>query len=284
MNKAHLKDDLPKDGPLRIFNDMNVDDVRAVDSSQWIVVLPLGACEQHGPHLPLETDTLIATGIVARLGELLSKNLPKRLKVSFLPVEPVGYSPEHLDYPGSRSLGYDEAVGRWIAIGAYLSSLGIRKMVMLNAHGGNSPLMSIVATELRVRFDMLCVATSWTRFGRPDGLIGAQDAAIDIHGGEIETSVMLALDPDKVSMKKAGKFASDQSKFLKSNKYLAAYGSHAFGWKIQDLNPLGVVGNAKAATAEKGEALLAHSVDGLLKLFAEIDRFDMKLFERQPKI
>src|SRR5665811_1268535 len=165
----------PKNWPLQNFSAMNVDDVNAADTSQWIIVLPLGATEQHGPHLPLETDTLIAKGIVARL----CKNLPSRLKISFLPVEPVGYSPEHLDYPGSRSLDYDEAVNRWISIGAHLSSLGIYKMVLLNAHGGNSPLITIVATELRARFDMLCVATSWTRFGRPDGMIADADAAID---------------------------------------------------------------------------------------------------------
>ncbi len=84
--------------------------------------------------------------------------------------------------------------------------MGIRKFVMLNAHGGNSPLMTIVATEARVRFNMLAVATSWTRFGVPDGMIAPQDKAIDIHGGDIETSVMLALYPEKVDMAKAADF------------------------------------------------------------------------------
>ena len=177
------------DLPLADFKSMAASSIRPADTSDWIAVLPLGATEQHGPHLPLETDTLIASGLVERL----KIALPKKLQVTFLPVEPVGYSPEHLDYPGSRSLAFDEAINRWIAIGENLSSLGIRKLVLLNAHGGNSPLMSLVATELRCRFDMLCVATSWTRMGRPNGLISDRDAAIDIHGGDIETSVMLAL-------------------------------------------------------------------------------------------
>jgi len=265
--------------PFPDFNSMAANEVRAADTRDWIAVLPLGATEQHGPHLPLETDTLIANGITERL----KIKLRKGLKVTFLPVEPVGYSPEHLDYPGSRSLAFDEAANRWIAIGENLHSLGIRKIVLLNAHGGNSPLMTIVATELRCRFDMLCVSTSWTRMGRPENLIGDPDAAIDIHGGEIETSVMLALRPDLVDMKKAKNFRSAQSKWLAKNKYLHAYGRHAFGWKMQDLNPVGVVGNAKAASAEKGEALLAHSVSGLVQLLKEVDQFKVGDLENAPE-
>ncbi len=256
--------------PLRDFIEMETSEIRTADTSKWIVALPLGAHEQHGPHLPPQTDTIIAEGVVERL----KPKLPKKLKVSFLPVERVGYSPEHMDFAQSRTLAYDEAVNRWIARGEHLASLGIRKMVLLNAHGGNSPLMTIVATELRCRFDMLCVATSWTRFGWPEGVLSG-DPAIDIHGGEIETSVMLALRPDLVVMKEARNFKSAQSGWLRRNRYLHAYGRHAFGWKMQDINPQGVSGNAKAASAQKGEALLAHSVEGLLQLFKEVDRFDL---------
>ncbi len=265
------------------FKAMDVRAVAASDPADWIVVLPLGACEQHGPHLPLETDTLIAEGITERLKRQLTAKAHSKLKVSFLPVEPEGYSPEHLDYKGTRSLQFDEAINRWIGIGEYLHSLGIRKLVLLNAHGGNSPLMTIVATELRVRFDMLCVATSWTRFGRPDGLIDDRDVAIDIHGGDIETSVMLALCPDKVDMKRARKFPSEQTRLLKANRWLHAYGRHAFGWKMQDLNPAGVTGNAKLASAEKGEALIGHAIKGLIELLKEVDRFDLELFQRKIK-
>lgn len=265
--------------PLRDFNQMNRNEISAADTDDWIVVLPLGATEQHGPHLPFETDRLIAEGIVDRL----KKKLPKSSKVSFLPVEPVGYSPEHLDFKGSRSLKFDEAINRWIGIGADLSSLGIRKLVLLNAHGGNSPLMVIVATELRVRFDMLCVATSWTRFADAPGLLGDEASAIDIHGGEVETSVMLALFPELVDMKKAKKYTSNQSKFEKRFKHLRAYGRHIFGWKMQDLNPKGVVGNAKQASSELGERLIENAVNGLLGLLTDTKKFDLKLFDHQIK-
>ncbi|MCB1439202.1 MAG: creatininase family protein [Nitratireductor sp.] len=261
------------------FSAMSAASIAQADTSRWIAVLPLGAHEQHGPHLPCETDTLIAAGIVDRL----KKKLPSKLKVTFLPVEPVGYSPEHLDWPQTRSLAYDEAINRWIAKGEYLNSLGIRKLVLLNAHGGNSPLMTIVATELRTRFGMLCAATAWTRFERPQGLIDPAQAALDIHGGDIETSVMLALHPEQVDMRKARRFPSDQAKFEKRFKFLRAYGRHAFGWKMQDLNPQGAAGNAKSATASRGEQLIENAVAGLVDLIKDVDKFDLSHFDREPK-
>jgi creatinine amidohydrolase len=243
----------------------------SADRADWLAVLPLGAHEQHGPHLPFETDTLIAQGIAERLVAALPEGLP----ATILPVEPVGYSIEHIDVEGTRTLAFDEAVRRWLGIAEELHRAGIRKLVLLNAHGGNSPLLTIVATEARVRFDMLVVATSWTRFGQPDGWIKPEDKAIDIHGGDIETSVMLALAPGRVDMTKARAFPSRQTEYAARYKHLRAYGPHAFGWKMSDLNPDGVAGNAAAATAEKGEKLIAHSVKGLIELLKDVRGFDV---------
>lgn len=256
--------------PAPNWND-NPADLTPSERRQWIAVLPLGAHEQHGPHLPFETDRLIAEGIVRRVAAALPADMP----VTFLPVEPVGYSIEHMDVPGTRTLAYDEAIGRWLGVAEDLHRLGIRKFVMLNAHGGNSPLMTIVATEARVRFGMLAVATSWTRFGQPEGWISAEDKALDIHGGDIETSVMLALHPDKVDMTHAARFHSRQSDFIARFKHLRAYGPHAFGWKMSDLNRQGVAGDAGAATAARGEVLLAHAVKGIIELLEDVKAFDV---------
>ncbi|KKX30518.1 creatininase family protein [Rhizobium sp. LC145] len=258
--------------PLPRYHD-NDPKLASVDRRDWIAVLPLGAHEQHGPHLPFETDTLIAEGLVARVIEVLPAGLP----ATFLPAEPVGYSIEHMDVAGTRTLAYDEAVGRWLGIAERLSGEGIRKFVMLNAHGGNSPLTTIVATEARVRFGMLAVATSWTRFGLPEGIITPEEKAIDIHGGDIETSVMLALHPDKMDMAKAADFPSRQSEFAREFRHLRAYGPHAFGWRMSDLNAEGVAGNAAAASAEKGEAILAHVVRGIVELLEDVAKFDAEM-------
>lgn len=236
---------------------------------ETIALLPLGAHEQHGPHLPFETDTLIAAAVARRLVAAVPE-LPLRL----LPVEPVGYSIEHSDVAGTRTLGFAEAVTRWLAIAEAQAAAGIRKFVMLNAHGGNSPLMTIVATEARVRFGLLAVATSWTRFGIPPGLMSPEDKALDIHAGEIETSVMLALHPERVKMDKARAFSSAQAGFAERFSHLRAYGPHAFGWAMRDLNPEGAAGRADRASAEKGEALLAHAVRGLAELMRDVDAFD----------
>ncbi len=236
-----------------------------------VTVLPLGATEQHGPHLPFETDTIIAEGVAARVASLL----PTGLEVHFLPVEPVGYSIEHMDVAGTRTLTFDEAVRRWIGIGEACHRQGCRRFVMLNAHGGNSPLMTIVATELRVRLDMLAVATSWTRFGYPPDLVPPEEKALGIHGGFIETSVILALRPDLVDMGKARNFTSMQAVYEREFSHLRAYGPHAFGWKMSDLSSEGVVGNAAAATAEAGEMILDHAARGLAELLDDVARFDL---------
>lgn len=243
-------------------------------SSRTIAVLPLGAHEYHGPHLPLETDTIIARAVAARLRH----ELPDTLDVIFLETEPVGYSPEHLDRSGTKSLAFDEAVNRWLGIAGDLASRGIRKLVLLNAHGGNSPLLTIVATEARIRFHMLCVATSWTRFGVPEGLMAPEAKAIDIHGGDIETSVMLAIAADEVNMEKAKDFPSAQADYAAQYRHLRAYGPHAFGWKMSDLNSDGAAGNALAATSEKGHALIGHATKGLVELVEDVDRFDLATF------
>jgi creatinine amidohydrolase len=250
-------------------------EIRAADTSCWIAVLPLGAHEQHGPHLPFETDTIIAKGMACALAERLAEDLP----VTFLPTEPVGYSIEHLDFEGSKTLAFDEAVKRWVGIGEKLHAQGIRKMMVLNAHGGNSPLMTIVATELRVRFNLFCVATSWTRFIVADDVVSHEEKAYGIHGGDIETSVVLALAPQTVDMDQTENFSNYQETLSQENKHLRAYGPHAFGWKAQDLNTQGVNGDASAATAAKGEALIAQAANGLCELIEEMNRFDVSILK-----
>lgn len=250
----------------RRINSPNAIGLTPQETADAIAVLPLGATEQHGPHLPYETDTLIADAIVDRL----IARLPQSAPVFFLPTEDVTYSPEHLHARGSKSLDWDVAIRRWIDIGEDLRRAGVSKLVILNAHGGNSPLMAIVATELRYRFAMLAVTTSWLRFGLPEGIMSPEEKHLDIHGGLIETSVMLAACPERVAMEKARDFPSREADYIRDYRHLRAYGPHAFGWLMSDLSKEGVTGNAAAATAETGEAILAHAVTGLVELLEDV--------------
>ncbi|RCL01479.1 MAG: putative amidase [Candidatus Tokpelaia sp. JSC085] len=239
-----------------------------------IAVLPLGAYEYHGPHLSPETDTLIARAVI----EGLPAFIPNMLDICFLDVEPVGYSVEHMRAKDTKTLSWHQAIERWMSIGVKQYRKGIRKFVMLNAHGGNSPLMTVVATELRAHYNMLAVASSWTRFGLPEGLLSSQEQMLDIHAGFIETSVMLAIAPDAVDMSKAADFENRQRQFKTQFSYLHAYGKHAFGWMMHDLNPKGAAGNARRANARDGEKILTHAIQGFAHLLIDIHHFNLEYF------
>lgn len=246
---------------------------RSSASAYKIAVLPLGAHEYHGPHLPFETDTILAQAFA----EAIKTRLPAaiRAQTHFLPAEPVGYSREHMRVKGSQTLSYAEAIEKWLSIAAEQHKKGVRKFIMLNAHGGNSPLMTIIATELRARFNMLAVAASLSRFGLPEGLLAPAEQALDIHGGFIETSLMLAIAPDKVHMDKAQNFSNAQQSMAQEFALLRAYGKHSFGWLMQDINPQGAAGGAAKATAQAGAQILAYAAEQAVKLFADVDKFAM---------
>src|SRR6476620_11269057 len=152
--------------PPRNWTDIHWPDIARSEAARWIAVLPLAATEQHGPHLPLETDVLIGQAYLARVREML----PVAIPVTFLPLQPVGISTEHIDYPGTLTLPTDVALKAWMAIGERVAQAGIRKLVIVTSHGGNSAAMSLVAQDLRAHHQMLAVTTSWFRFGVPDGL------------------------------------------------------------------------------------------------------------------
>src|SRR5690606_37551620 len=121
-------------------------------------------------------------------------------------------------------------------LGESVARAGIRKLILVNAHGGNVPVLDLVIRDLRVRHDMLAVATGWSRFGVPPGLFSADELTLGIHGGDVETSIMLHLRPDLVDMGRAADFRSHQADFIREFQHLRAYGPAQFGWKAQDLN------------------------------------------------
>jgi creatinine amidohydrolase len=262
--------------PRPYWRDMTTVDFSAADTSSWIAVLPVAAIEQHGPHLPVATDAAINEGLIAAM---LAK-LPAGLPVTVLPMQSIGKSDEHIHSPGTLTLGYDTLARVLTEIGESVARAGIRKLVLANSHGGNIAVNDIVARELRLRCDMLCVSMSWARFGQPKGLFTEFEQSFGIHGGEMETSVMLAVAPDLVAMKKAKKFASLQEKLVTKHSELRAHGPNAFGWIAQDLNPHGAVGDAALATAQKGHQSIDHMTDRFIALLKDMHAFDMKALWR----
>jgi creatinine amidohydrolase len=257
--------------PRRHWHEMTTRDFRGGETARWIAVLPVAAIEQHGPHLPVYTDTAIAEGMIKRSIELLPADLP----VTFLPVQAVGKSNEHISSPGTLTSSWETTTKLWLDIGESVHRAGVRKLVLINSHGGNVPMVDIVARELRVRHHMFCVATAWSRFGYPQGISAPEEALYGIHGGDIETSMMLHLRPDLVRMEEARDFRSTQLDFIKEFKHLRAHGLVQFGWKAQDLNPDGAVGNASLATSEKGKAVVDFEAHAFVELCRDVDRFDL---------
>jgi creatinine amidohydrolase len=257
--------------PTRYWHEMTTLDFVHGDNEHWIAVLPVAAIEQHGPHLPVYTDACIAEGLVRRAIELIPADLP----VTFLPVQQIGKSNEHISSPGTLTSTWETTTKLWLEIGESVHRAGVRKLILINSHGGNVPMVDIVARELRVRLDMLVVATAWSRFGHPDGIQGPEEHLYGIHGGEIETSVMLHLRPDLVRMDKAEDFRSSQLDFIEEFEHLRAHGQIQFGWKAQDLGPHGTVGNAAAATAEKGQVVVDHQARAFVALCGDVNTFDL---------
>jgi creatinine amidohydrolase len=264
--------------PKRNWTEMNRPDFAGADTARWIAVLPLAATEQHGPHLPREADVFIAEAYLARARKIIPPDLP----VTFLPLQPIGLSQEHMAFPGTQTLSAEAAIRAWTEIGDDVHGAGVRKLVLMTSHGGNSAVMDIVARDLRARNGMLVVTCGWQRFGYPNDLFSAVEQKHGIHGGEIETSLMLAVRPDAVRMDKAENFTPATLAMEKEFRWLNASRPAGFGWMTQDLHPSGAVGNAGAASAAKGEAALDHGAQAFLQLLEEVDRFDLARLKSGP--
>lgn len=264
--------------PPRDWNAIAWGQVSADDAARWIAVLPLAATEQHGPHLPLETDVMIGEAYLARVAQLL----PPALPVTFLPVQRIGISTEHTDFPGTQTLSTETALKQWMALGESVARAGLKKLVMVTSHGGNSAAMMLVAQDLRAQFRMLAVTTSWSRFGTPEGLFSAEELRHGIHGGAVETSIMLARYPQAVRKEAIADFPSAGAAMEKEFRWLSTQRPAPFAWQAQDLNPTGAVGDAREASAEKGERLLDHGAKAFCELLGDVDNFDVKRLAAGP--
>jgi len=260
--------DLPRieSDMLRRWAELTSAAIGALDRERTVAVIPLGATEQHGPHLPTGTDTMIAEGILEETAGLLSPEVG----VVVLPPLPVGASLEHASFAGTLSFAATTMIELVVSLGADVARSGLEKILLLSSHGGNNPAVSAAALELRARHRLVAVATSLARFGVPEALAEDPERAWGVHGGFVETALMLHLRPELVRHAELARFPSIQSALPAKFEHLRAHGPIGYGWMAEDLNPAGVVGDAASANAEAGAEIARHQAERLAALLAEI--------------
>ena len=273
--------------PSRFWADLSTRDFAQLDPARTIAVLPVAATEQHGPHLPLSVDSVLADGIVAAS----LTHLAPELSVLFLPTQAVGLSPEHARFPGTLTLKTETVLRLWTDIGESVAAAGVRKLLLFNSHGGQVSVLDLVARDLRARLNLLVYSCSWFNLPLHDAqgqdlnaLFSAEEHRFGIHGGEIETSMMLALAPQRVQMDQARHFASTAQARAQQVPILGNGHSAKLGWQTQDYHPAGAVGHAAAATASKGEMLVQAAGRSLAQLLAELDRLPLSTLVDQPDL
>ncbi|MEP1765182.1 MAG: creatininase family protein [Sulfitobacter sp.] len=259
--------------PARLFwANHTSDSLHAMVARDPVAVLPIGAIEQHGPHLPLSVDTDINAGLVTATAEILA---PTELPVLFLPPLPIGKSTEHLDFPGSLSFSTQTLIAMWMEIGACVARTGIKRLVFFNSHGGQVAPMDIVARDLRVAHDLLTFSCNWFGLGLPEGLLSPHENTYGIHAGELETSMMLALHPNKCRMEKARNFRSHIEDLNQGTRHLGLGMGGKLGWKANDLNPQGACGDASVATAQTGTTAINHVAAEFAAMLHEVHAYDL---------
>lgn len=248
-----------------------------LDPQNVVAILPTAAIEQHGPHLPVGVDTFLNEGMLQTVESLLPELAPD-VDVRILPVQAIGKSNEHLHAPGTLTLPAELALAMWVEVGLSVARAGVRKLIITNSHGGNLDLISILSRELRVRANMLCVKSQWGNWGVPDGLYTPDEMKFGIHGGDVETSLMLHFHEDLVDMSKAENFRSTAEN-LQGGFSIPPTGMPSYGWIASDLNTEGTVGDASIATAEKGRQTADHYARGFIGLLKEVAKADIARFD-----
>jgi creatinine amidohydrolase len=265
--------------PERYWIDQTTTDFAGLDRTRLIALLPVGATEQHGPHLPLSVDSRIAAALLKRVAEALPADFP----LSILPMLHYGVSPEHADFPGTLTLSAETMIALMVEIGRSVAAAGVRKLAILNAHGGQPQILDIVAQRLRREAGMLVFPLNAYRYWHAERHFPSDEAANGIHGGAAETSIMLAIAAETVRREHVADFRPLAASMSKDFTHLRPTGRIApFAWQAQDLNPAGAVGNARLAEAAKGTALLAEAAATLVEILRDIDRASTDLLRARP--
>jgi creatinine amidohydrolase len=260
--------------PKRYFPYLTWTEIEEMPNKENVVIIqPIGAIEQHGPHLPIAVDSAISLGV---LGKALGQ-LDEQIPAYALPCLYYGKSNEHWHFPGTITLSAATlmSVIKEMALSIYRS--GFRKLVLMNSHGGQPQIMEIAARDIHQENQDFAVFPLFTwRVPHIAGeLMTAKEKEYGIHAGDAETSIMLSLLPEQVNMNKA---VTEYPQGLPTDSLLSMEGKLPFAWLTGELTKSGVMGDATAASQEKGDLILKSVADGWVQVIQDIYKFS------QPKI
>ena len=278
---------LPPQARRTHWEELSTVEFEALDKARAVAVLPIGAVEQHGPHLPVGVDAMHNESILERALELLPPSVLASGRdgdggvasishILALPTQRVGTSHEHLAYSGTLSLSSMLYIDVLVELGASVARSGVRKLVLFNSHGGQCDHASIAARRLRVEHGMLAVVANGFRGGWPLDEFSPEEQRFGIHGGGVETSIMLHLRPDLVQMEHAAHFPS-RAAALESEGFESLFPHSpavAYGWMAHDLHAAGTVGDAADADAARGARIVEAAAAAAAKLFVEVMEAD----------
>lgn len=269
---------MKKKPPSIRWQDLTTEDFANLDGRRTVAVLPVAAVEQHGPHLPLWTDACICNGVLGRALDRLDSDA----SVLVLPMLPYGLSLEHRDFRGTLSLSAETMIRMLVEIGESVAAAGLRKLALVNSHGGQPQVLDLAAGRLRADRRLLVFRVNVYRDFRDPAAIAEDEIRHGVHAGAIETSIMLHLCPELVRLDRIADFTPSTVDGAKDFPGTGASGPAGFAWQAQDLHVSGAAGDARRADAETGRHLLDRAADALARALAEMSRMPLDVLRDGP--
>lgn len=253
------------------YDELGWPDIAALDKEKTIVMIPVGATEQHGRHLPLGTDSFDAQYVADQLIQTVEEDFP----LLVFPLLPVGLSVEHMRFPGSVTLQPDTLYHVALDICESLVRHGFRRIVFLNGHGGNSSILNTVSYKIRSDYGVgVFLIDISVLLGLPNKPVQVRTEGFDSHAGELETALVLAARPETVRMERA---VPTRPERFEGNRLFTLEGPVSVGWLANDLSSAGNCGNPRYATAEQGQAMFRSMISDACTALHEIQAWPLDI-------
>jgi creatinine amidohydrolase len=258
------------------YNRLTWPEMNDAIAAQKLVILPTGSTEQHGKHLPIDVDLLLCESVCLEVGKRAAD------RVLVLPPIAYGLNLHHIDFPGTIHIEPETFIAFCLNITKSVAYHGFKKILIVNGHGSNSPLIDLIARKTVLATKSLCFATNYYRFLH-DAFESVRESEVTAHADEFETSLYLHLAPERVQMDKAVKDDDRMGKFLSSdstNNYPIRFNDFWGRW-----TRTGVHGDATKGTAAKGKLIFEAAVTGLIEAIDELRAWPVETrqdMHRQP--